>query len=123
VFESLTEPNRDPAREWLILRDDEQLPTILTATSPHTVTWSSVWVRRPDAVIQFDLDGGWSETMLQWALYVDEPAPDDALVGRMRRRLNELINANLETLLVLTVAVSIGIAQRVLRRFDAKSHA
>jgi hypothetical protein len=28
-------------------------------------------------------------------LLVDEPVPDASLLGRMRRRINELINANL----------------------------
>jgi hypothetical protein len=32
---------------------------------------------------------------LEWSLWVDEPEPDPALVGHMRKRLNELINANL----------------------------
>ena len=53
--------------------------------------WSSVWKKRLDAVIRFDLppdDGG---TDLRWTLQV----PDDALLGHMRKRLNELINANL----------------------------
>lgn len=58
--------------------------------------WSSLWVKRPDAIVEFDLpakaDGG---TDLQWTLRVDEPAPDDAVIGHLRRRLNELINANL----------------------------
>jgi hypothetical protein len=50
----------------------------------------------PDAVIRFDLpqDGGCG-TDLRWTLHVDEPVPDDALLGHMRKRLNELINANL----------------------------
>lgn len=32
---------------------------------------------------------------MQWTLHVDEPAPDGALTGHMRKRLNQLINANL----------------------------
>ncbi len=39
-----------------------------------------------------DGDGG---TDLRWTLYVDEPVPDQSLTGHMRKRLNELINANL----------------------------
>jgi hypothetical protein len=52
---------------------------------------------RPDAVIRFDLprDGAGFGTDLQWTLQVDEPVPDDALLGHMRKRLNELVNANL----------------------------
>jgi hypothetical protein len=95
VFESLIEPNRDPARPWLALLDDEQPPTILAATFPHKITWSSLWTRRPDAVIEFDLSGDASGTRLRWTLCVNEAAPDDALVGHMRKRFNELINANL----------------------------
>ena len=34
-------------------------------------------------------------TVLRADLRVDEPVPDDALIGHLRRRLNQLINANL----------------------------
>jgi hypothetical protein len=46
--------------------------------------------------IHFDLadspDGG---TDLRWTLHHDEPVPDASAVGHLRKRLNELINANL----------------------------
>jgi hypothetical protein len=96
VFEALTQPNRDPARPWLILLADEQRPEVLAATAPTAVVWSSLWPRRPSATIHFDLadspDGG---TGLRWTLHHDEPVPDASAVGRLRKRLNELINANL----------------------------
>lgn len=96
VFEALTEPNRDPARPWLELLDDEQRPRLLEADKPALVVWSSLWTRRPDAIVRFDLpaDGG-QGTDLRWTLLVDEPMPDAALVGHMRNRLNQLINASL----------------------------
>ena len=34
-------------------------------------------------------------TVLGADLRVDEPVPDDALIGHLRKRLNQLINANL----------------------------
>ena len=95
VYESLHTPDLDPARPWLALLADEQPPTVLVAEPSRTITWSSLWTRRPDAVIRFDLSGGSSGTTLRWTLYVDEPVPDDALVGHLRKRLNQLINANL----------------------------
>lgn len=44
--------------------------------------------KRPDAVIRFELprDEGGYGTYLQWTLEVDEPIPDDGLVGHMRKR-------------------------------------
>lgn len=55
-----------------------------------------MWTKRPDATLQFDLpaDSG-SGTDLCWTMLVDEPPPDAALIGHMRKRVNELINANL----------------------------
>ena len=96
VFEALTEPDRDPARPWLRLLDDEQPPRILRAERPHLVIWSSLWSRRPDAQVRFDLasDGG-GGTQLRWTLLAAEPLPDPSLLGHLRKRLNELINANL----------------------------
>jgi len=97
IFEALTQPNRDPQRRWLILLEDEVAPKVVRATHPDTVVWSSLWQKRPDAVIRFELpkDEGGYGTDLRWTLEVEEPVPDDALVGHMRKRLNELVNANL----------------------------
>ena len=35
LFEALTEPDRDPARPWLLLLPDEQRPATVTASPPH----------------------------------------------------------------------------------------
>lgn len=96
VFEALTEPDRPGARRWLELLDDEQRPKTLRAEAPTTVVWSSIWIKRPDAVIEFDLpsDSGGS-TDLCWTVLVQEPLPDDALIGHIRKRMNQLINADL----------------------------
>jgi hypothetical protein len=96
VFEALTDPDRDPYRQWLYLRDDEQRPRVLMADPPRALSWSSLWPQRPDALVEFHLaarpDGG---TDLRWRLLVEEPAPEPGLIGHLRRRLNQLINADL----------------------------
>lgn len=97
VFEALIRPDRDPARPWLELLDDEQRPRLVESDKPGLVVWSSLWTKRPDAIVRFDLpaDSSGYGTDLRWTLLVDEPMPDAALVGHMRKRLNQLINANL----------------------------
>ncbi|WP_045878667.1 hypothetical protein [Pseudofrankia sp. DC12] len=97
IFEALTEPDRDPWRPWLILLADEQPPRVVASSWPRELTWSSLWPKRPDATIHFDLprrttDGG---TDLCWTLWADEPLPDASTIGHLRKRLNQLINANL----------------------------
>lgn len=96
LFEALTEPDRDPTRPWLVLLDDEQRPTVLQAV-PALVIWSSLWRKRPDAVVRFVLspEPAGEGTALRWTLLVEPPEPDPALVGHLRKRLNQLINANL----------------------------
>jgi hypothetical protein len=97
VFEALTEPGRDPARPWLILGHDEVPPTVLEASRPDYVLWSSLWSSRPDARLRFDLppDAAGQGTDLCWTLTVEDPEPDGSNIGHVRKRVNELINANL----------------------------
>jgi len=97
LFEALTQPDRDPARPWLHLLDDEQRPRILEADAPSLVVWSSLWLKRPDAILRFDLppDTSGLGTDVRWSLCVEPPVPADALIGHLRKRVNQLINANL----------------------------
>jgi hypothetical protein len=95
LFEALTLPDRDPARPWLKLLDDEQRPRVVEADKPVLVVWSSLWTKRSDAIVRFDLESGGYGTCLRWTLLVDEPMPEAPLVGHMCKRLNQLINANL----------------------------
>lgn len=92
----MTDPARDTVRPWLELLDDEQAPVVTDAAKPDLVVWSSLWPKRPDARIRFDLapddSGG---TSLRWALLLAEPAADPSLLGHLRKRLNLLINGNL----------------------------
>lgn len=98
VFEALTQPDRDPARPWLSsgLLDDEHLPQVLQAEPHHLVVWTSLWRKRPDAQVRFDIQSdGAGATHLRWTLLVQPPAPDPALVGHLRKRMNQMINAAL----------------------------
>src|SRR2546423_1034458 len=95
VFEDLCDPSPRAVRPWLLLLDDEMAPTIVESRRPDKVVWSSLWVKRPDARVQFDLEDGGGGTDLRWTLFVDEPVPDQSLTGHLRKRMNELINANL----------------------------
>ena len=95
VFDDLYDPDRQPARPWLVLNDDEVRPTVLESSRPTHVVWSSLWAQRPDASIRFDLTAADGGTDLRWTLCVGDPVPCDADIRRLRRRIDELINANL----------------------------
>ena len=95
VFDDLCDPDRQPARPWLVLSDDAIRPTVLDSARPTYVVWSSLWRHRPHATIRCDLTPAHGGTDLRWTLFVDDRIPDDGLIGHLRRRINELINANL----------------------------
>lgn len=97
VFDELADPMRPGLRQWLHLLDDEVAPTIIEASRPDLLVWSSLWVKRPDAVVRFELssDGG-SGTVLHWSLWVDEPVPADALTGHLRYRVNRIVSGDLQ---------------------------
>jgi hypothetical protein len=87
ILEALTDLDRPGARPWLELLHDEQLPLVLSTRASSKVVWSSIWTKRRDAVIEFDLPSdGRSGTDLSWTLFVDDPAPGDASVAHMRKR-------------------------------------
>ncbi|MDF3284745.1 hypothetical protein [Gordonia sp. N1V] len=96
IFDDLVDPDRQPRRPWLHLEDDEIAPVVLESERSSHVVWSSLWLKRPDARIAFDLtartDGG---TDLRWTLLVEPPAPDDRQFRHLCQRIGTLINANL----------------------------
>lgn len=97
VFDELADPLRLSPRQWLHLLDDEVPPIVVEASKPDVIVWSSLWVKRPDALVRFELssDGG-SGTALCWSLSVEEPVPADALIGHLRYRVNRIINGELQ---------------------------
>lgn len=96
VWRSLTEPHQAGARPWLRLLDDEVEPRVLEAEEPGLVVWSSLWPRRPDDVVRFELsavDGG--ETRLRWTMTTEADPPDAGFIGHARFRLNHLLWSDL----------------------------
>jgi len=90
------EPRRPGARSWLTLLPDEVDPRVLDAHRPDRVVWSSLWPSRPDDEVHFALtaarDGG---TALRFTLLTPGEAPDRSKAGHLRRRLNQLLFADL----------------------------
>ncbi len=70
---------------------------VVESAAPDFVVWSSIWPRRSDVRVRFDLPPDRSEqgTDLTWTLLAGEPSPDQSFVGHMRKRVNELINRDL----------------------------
>ncbi|EGD53491.1 hypothetical protein [Gordonia neofelifaecis] len=95
VFEDLIDPARQPVRPWLTLLADETPPGVLTVEPGVRVVWTSIWPRRPDARIEFELTPHRGGTTVAWLIRVDGDTPDDSLAGHMRKRINELVFANL----------------------------
>ena len=96
VWESLTQPRKPGARPWLNLLDDEIDPRILRADAPELVVWSSLWPSRPADEVHLELaETGSGETRLRFTLLTPDSAPDESKTGHLRRRVNELLFADL----------------------------
>ena len=96
VWKSLAGPRQPSARPWLNLLPDEVEPSVLNADGPATVVWSSLWPTRPDDQVHFGLtsvDGG--GTLLRFTLLAYGQPPDQSKTGHLRRRLNQLLFADL----------------------------
>src|SRR4051794_32219921 len=70
VWESLSVPHLPGARPWLNLLPDEVEPSILKASRPNLVVWSSIWPQTPAQEIVFKIafDGSFG-TSLTWILH------------------------------------------------------
>lgn len=95
VWDSLTEPRRPSGRPWLNLLPDEVDPRILKAEAPNRVVWSSLWPSRPRDQVHLELIADGSETLLKFTLLTPDEVPDQSKTGHLRRRLNELLFADL----------------------------
>jgi hypothetical protein len=97
IYEALTRPNLDPTRPWLTLVEDEVEPRIIESREPSLVVWSSLWPGRPGEVIRFEIEPGAGGSVLTWRLLTPTDEPDPTVLGRMRYRLNYLINGQLRS--------------------------
>ncbi|MCW2633690.1 MAG: hypothetical protein JWQ99_57 [Blastococcus sp.] len=95
MWRSLTDPLDAAARTWLHLLDDEVAPRVLVAEEPDLVVWSSLWPRRPDDVVRFELRPLSGGTAVRWTMTTDAEPPDDSATGHLRYRLNHLLWADL----------------------------
>lgn len=95
VWESLVEPRHPTARPWLSLNDDEVEPRVLAATKPERVTWSTLWPSRPNDEVHFEVTASGSQTLFRFTLLTPGAPPDESKAGHLRRRLNELLFADL----------------------------
>jgi hypothetical protein len=95
VWETLTDPHREGARRWLVLADGEVQPEIIETVRHEFVVWSSLWPERPNDVIRFSIRPDGEGSLLRWSLHTPDPLPDPGLLGRMRYRINFLINGQM----------------------------
>lgn len=94
VWESLTQPRRPGARRWLNLPEGEVDPQILESHAPHPVVWSSLWPSRPNGQVHFEVSRVDGET-LRFTQLTPDDLPDESKTGHLRRRLSELLFADL----------------------------
>ena len=95
VWDSLTDPHRAGTRPWLTLLSDEVEPRLLDAERPVRVVWSSLWPSRPNDRVHLELSETLGETLLRFTLLTPDEPPDASKTGHLRRRLNELLFADL----------------------------
>jgi hypothetical protein len=95
VWETLIDPHRPGSRPWLVLLPDEVEPRVLEADKPRLVVWSSLWPSRPHDLVRLELDRSGGETSLRFTLLTPDEAPDQSKTGHLRRRLNQLLFADL----------------------------
>lgn len=95
VWADLASPKREGARAWLVLLSDEVEPDVFHTAPPKHLTWSSLWPSRPDDNVMFELEDHHGETALTFILLSAGDPPDDSKTGHIRKRMNQLLFADL----------------------------
>jgi hypothetical protein len=95
VWEALTNPHKQGTRPWLNLLSDEVEPEILVAEEPTWLVWSSLWPSRPHDQVRLELRSLGAETALTFSLLTPEELPDQSKLGHLRKRLNQVLGADL----------------------------
>jgi hypothetical protein len=77
VFESLTQPGRDPCRPWLLVLDDERAPQLLRVDHPSLVTLIGTLAQEHRVAIRVVVPGHYPHgASVQPAAATDAPEPD-----------------------------------------------
>lgn len=95
VWADLSHPRRNSTRNWLALLSDEVEPDVLEPAPPRRLAWSSLWPSRPDDRVVFELVDRHGETALTFILLSAVDPPDDSKTGHIRKRMNQLLFAEL----------------------------
>jgi hypothetical protein len=91
VWEDLVARTSVGVRAWLVLREGEVMPEVVTSSRPDRVVWSSLWPERPGDLLEMTLASQGHETALRFSLLADGEPPEDDLRHRIRYRVNELL--------------------------------
>jgi hypothetical protein len=95
VWQSLVDPHEPGTRPWLNLLPDEVEPKVLEAEKPSRVVWSSLWPSRPNDQVHFEIIPYERGCGLRFSLLTPDDPPDESKTGHLRRRLNQLLFADL----------------------------
>lgn len=77
------------------LCSDEVEPRVLRSSKPGSVVWSSLWPSRPRDQVHLELSEVHHETLLRFVLLTPDEPPDQSKTGHLRRRMNQLLFADL----------------------------
>jgi hypothetical protein len=96
VWEALRDPTQSTRSwRWLVPRSGEVMPSVLSATRPGSVEWSSIWEDHRNLRIKFEIESRGAGSFVRWRLFGQPNQLDADDVARRRHRLNELINGRL----------------------------
>lgn len=93
VHADLIRPTTDGPRAWLKLLPDE-VPPVTHPGGDLTLVWASIWTRHPELTIHLTCTPDGAGCRLRFVVHAPDATPgvdDDAWIGHIRRRLNQLL--------------------------------
>jgi hypothetical protein len=92
LWDVLNDPLGRHRWTWLVIRENEQAPDVLSGTAPTELLWGSLWPGYPNLRLRFTIEPDGVGSMIHWSLLAPEDELNAEETEACRYRISYLVN-------------------------------